>query len=478
MSDDLTISGAPGASSVSTEEIIEAADLLLRVHHTLVECSDQLVKINRRISLTDLRVNDAPVSGAAAEEDLARAERSLTAAVQHSAALREALVQSADAYSYSERSLATLSSTLSSDFAARMAAVLPFLALSLVPALGSSLGMRGSPVFSRNPFQQIVEALRPSRLGADGTAILSDPDFIQLVRLVIMTGDDRMVGGLLPPGSEQGQVNIDGLDIINPALSAAAIVGLLAPTGALRETPVSIQRDGNATTERQPTGLESRARRIPRGAAQVRIDRSVGVDGVAGYEVYIGGTKDFGWKPGTEPLDMTSNVNAIAGNDPGSMRAVRLAMADAGITAESPVLFDGYSQGGLIAAQLVSSGDFNAKGLLTFGAPAGQVAVPTGIPWVALEHRDDLVPATGGVWGLSDPVLVTREVYAGSPVPTGIMMPAHGFENYEHTAMLADSAVDARLTAAKSIFDSFAAPAGSISSQLYDATRETAIPSR
>ena len=80
----------------------------------------------------------------------------------------------------------------------------------------------------------------------------------------------------------------------------------------------------------------------------------------------------------------------------GSYRAVVQAMREAGIRPGEPVIEVGHSQGGLIAAQVAASGEFNSVATVTFGAPSGEVPVPDGVDTVAVEHSDDIVPGMGG----------------------------------------------------------------------------------
>lgn len=110
-----------------------------------------------------------------------------------------------------------------------------------------------------------------------------------------------------------------------------------------------------------------------------------------------------------------------------------------GIDSSSPVTLTGYSQGGVIAAQVAASGDFAVDGLLTVGAPAGQVSVPHDIPYLAIEHSNDLVPALGGTFASSSPVIVRRQLFDGPPPASELILPAHQLSNYLDTARLVDA---------------------------------------
>jgi pimeloyl-ACP methyl ester carboxylesterase len=156
--------------------------------------------------------------------------------------------------------------------------------------------------------------------------------------------------------------------------------------------------------------------------------------------VFLGGTRAAGFLGGDEPWDMTSNLHAVAERSPGSRRAAEEAMRRSGMTAESEVVFTGYSQGGLLATQLAASGDWNAQGLVTFGAPVGGLDLPETFPAVQIEHTDDLVPAFGGDRTDLGPVVVRREAFAGRDVPPDVAVPAHRLAEYRSTAELLDEA--------------------------------------
>jgi hypothetical protein len=293
------------------------------------------------------------------------------------------------------------------------------------------------------------------------------------VRLTVMSADDFGAGYLRLPPALALLVGDEGLGIVGLGTSAATVVALAGRFSALEETGVSVKLSAPALPAAAALSFAERAERIPTGAAQVRVDRYSSAGERDRFEVYIGGTRDLSVVPGKEPWDMTSNVTAIAGQDPASYRAVQQAMAAAGITPESPVVFSGYSQGGLVAAQLAASGDYNAHGLFTLGAPAGQVPVPASVPWLAVEHTDDLVPAVGGSWSTSDPVLVRREPFAGTPVDTSVVFPAHQLDAYRQTAVLVDAAGEERVERTLGQLNAASGAGSSVESTFYTATRFT-----
>ena len=303
-------------------------------------------------------------------------------------------------------------------------------------------------------------------------AVLSDPHVVELVRLTAMSTDDFGEGALHVPVGLSQLLGDEGLGILGLDTSAATVAGLASPFGVLKETPVAVRpvrlvRGGSVATD-----FEDRAGRIPTDGSQVRIDRVSAPGQADRFEVYLAGTSDFSLTPGTDAWDMTSNVSAIAGAGAGSYRAAQQAMALAGITSGSAVVFTGYSQGGLIAARLAASGDYHTTGLYTLGGPAGQVPVPAGIPYVAVEHSEDLVPATGGTFASSHPVLVRRTLFDGHPPDTPMVFPAHELGRYRQTAQLLDASDNPRLTDALRAINGPSAAGATVTSTFYRASRD------
>jgi hypothetical protein len=97
--------------------------------------------------------------------------------------------------------------------------------------------------------------------------------------------------------------------------------------------------------------------------------------------------------------------------------------------------------------------------------------VPHDIPYVALEHADDLVPATGGVWKSSDPLLVTRTVYADQPYTGPLVVPAHELPNYQETARIADASDEQRLATMRATLGEFSQGTTPVDTSYYHAVR-------
>jgi len=149
-------------------------------------------------------------------------------------------------------------------------------------------------------------------------------------------------------------------------------------------------------------------------------------------------------------------------------------MARAGVTAESEVVLVGHSQGGLVASLVAASGNYNVRGLVTFGAPAGGVRIPAAVPTLSVRHSDDLVPALGGYDVDNRPVVISREAYADRAVPQGVAVPAHDMTEYEETARRIDEATSARVRdAVAATVD--AEPARDTPAETVESTRYVAV---
>ncbi|CAN5115669.1 hypothetical protein BH09ACT5_BH09ACT5_11570 [soil metagenome] len=223
---------------------------------------------------------------------------------------------------------------------------------------------------------------------------------------------------------------------------ARGLVAAGQSVGLFEETRVKLVETIERPVGDPPRTYEDRLERVPyfteATGAQVHIEKYTVPGEVDRFTVSIGGTVSFSPEATTEPWDLTSNVINAAGGESGSMASVREAMEEAGITADSPVQFAGYSQGGGTAARLAASGDYNTQGLVTFGGPTGEVRLPEDFPAVLVEHADDLVPALGGYQHNDAAVLVRRDVFADGVTDDRYDVPSHHIEYYLQTAKLMD----------------------------------------
>lgn len=334
-------------------------------------------------------------------------------------------------------------------------------------ALGSAVGFalaRLTPLLFAGALPTLLGALWLVK----NPAAFTSPMAVELLRHLVSSADDAAAGVVGLPWPASFVLGEDGLGLHGVGTSAAGIMAAAGSLGYLRETPVTVRRetsqDRTSAPVLPPTGFGDLADRIPQispGGPQLLIERYGGPD-QADWVVYIGGTVSWSPQATAEPWDLTSNLAAVAASGSAnsgsaSYRAVMQAMKQAGIGADDPVIMVGHSQGGLVAAQVASSGAFSAAGIATFGAPTAQLELPAEIPVVFVEHSDDLVPALGGMPHLGPAagvavgaaaavrLTVRREVYANAPIPAGQALPAHSLHTYRDTGVLMDESPEPRL---------------------------------
>ena len=444
MSDDLAV-GGPHATSVLTTSLVQQSHQLGTLHRELVGCQRQLASIDRIIGNGILTAADAPQSAIQAEAAMDDAAVAIVRAIEHSDLLSRGLASAASGYEFAENFAARLNQELAAGLAYGIGLFLPLIVTMILPGalIVGAAGFGAGMALSEESRARLFLACR-SWFRAN-SAPLSDPVVVEAIRMTVMSADDFGGGVLaLPPGLVR-LLGDEGLGITGVDTSAGVVAGVAAGVGLMRETPVSVRAGASTTGLSNAVGVQDRVERIPKAPEQVRIDRYWSQGAPDRFEVYIAGTAEPALSGDNEAWDMTSNLAALSGDSAASYRAVEEAMRQAGISASTPVTLTGYSQGGLVAAQLAASGDYAVEGLVTLGAPAGQVAVPHDIPYLAIEHTNDLVPALGGTFASSEPVTVRRQLFDGPPPPSEFALPAHRLSNYLDTAGLIDASDNAQL---------------------------------
>ncbi len=184
-----------------------------------------------------------------------------------------------------------------------------------------------------------------------------------------------------------------------PAIAALAVglgsASLAAESpGPFAEKPVYATQVGEPRFSLPPNSVVSMARRLQETAnfdkPTIRIER-FGKNVV----VFVPGTRTWSLGSGKDPLDVTSNLRAMAGPNSaaGSQRALSQALRAANVGRGDRVVFVGHSQGGMIAANLISKPQpYRVAGLVTFGAPLAQLEGKLKVPVLAIEHNGDVVP--------------------------------------------------------------------------------------
>lgn len=142
-----------------------------------------------------------------------------------------------------------------------------------------------------------------------------------------------------------------------------------------------------------------------------------------GVIVNIPGTEQWGPMAGDNPLDLTGNAEQ-AGSNGWSAGSQATADAIAQLYRDNPnlegvpLMLNGHSQGGMIAASLAANPDFasqyNLTNVMTYGSPVDNYDVPAGVHQLNIQHGGDLVPRIDAEGSYMGPVV---------PGPRGIPLP-------------------------------------------------------
>ena len=440
----------------------------------------------------------------------------IDAVADRSGQLADALEQAAQEYSRLETGLDVVLRGTGAWMAHTLGVLAPVLALAAATPLAylAAGSLLSSAALGRTP--SVVPPWLTDWL-RENPRLLTNPATVAMVRALVSSADEAVLGRLGVPYPVAAVMGDEGSGLLGAQSSAFGLLVAARAAGMLRESPVRVSQVGSSTGAAgvagdparaggvgvrptgtgaaggalvapptvplrgpatrpgtrlapapaagtspaaelappgPPTGFADLADRIPteEDGGQVRIER-YGDPEHPSWLVYIGGTVEWSPTGSTEPWDMASNVAAVAGQEAGSYRAVLQAMQAAGVQPGDPVLPVAHSQGGLIANQLVSRGDVNAVGMLTFGAPETDLPLPDGLPVIAVEHDDDIVPALGATPHEDQRLYVRRELFAGREVPVDEVMPAHQLAGYRETARLVDGSPEDRLVAFRAQLD-------------------------
>lgn len=112
-------------------------------------------------------------------------------------------------------------------------------------------------------------------------------------------------------------------------------------------------------------------------------------------------------------------------------RAVLRAMREAGAAPGDPVVFTGFSQGGIMAAKLAENANlpYTTIGVVTNGSPIDTFKIPPEIDVVAFQHKNDFVPRLDfNDTGTTLPNV--RRVELPAPAGDGDAGTAHNNNNY------------------------------------------------
>jgi hypothetical protein len=436
VAEDITISGG-GSFAVATDEM-----------HRLAQClelaRDLAWQAKRELSRLPAQSHGSETDSSTSELRWAieNATTELTQLETDAAANAFAVRASAEAYGFTDRAIAAVVDGLSGMLGYGIGFLAPILLLNTLRVLALGGGVAYLALAAANGGPEGVPGALKSWL-QDNREALNNPATVELIRLTMMSSNEAISGAAkIPYGVSEA---LEGLGLVG--ISSSAFLSILAgnSVGLFGETPIAMRQTSTSGGEQPPRGLAERIERLPDpkqndNGEQLRIDRYSAPGQPDRFDIYIAGTVDFSPVSGEEPFDLTSNFHGMADLPAGSYRGVEKALELAGVTSTSPVVFTGHSQGGLLASSLASSGNYNTQGVVTIGAPTGQIAPGGGFPVIAIEHTEDLIPALGGRRSDLETIVVRRAVLRNASLTGDVFFPAHERTAYAETAKIADTA--------------------------------------
>jgi len=460
-----------GSTIVASDALLTQLDHLGRVFERLGSEITALEAVAGRAEFRPSILVDVPYAAVEAHSLITAAVRSLWVARARVAGIRFALVAGLATYERADDVAMAVLHSVNENIAWGVGVGARLFGLPMLLGIAGDIGI-ADLVTGQTP-KQNATALQ-GFLKQHGR-ILTNPLTVAAIREVV-SDVDGFGAGLIGESPIQAQANeLDG--VTTAATSAATIVAVANLVGLFRDSGADVRKTSTFDYGKPPTTLAERAASFtdahddPNGE-QIRIDKYVTPGQPDKFDVYIGGTVTFDPVAKAEPFDFTSDLTGVANENPASYVAVVKAMHEAGITSTSPVVVNGYSQGGLIASMVAASGKFDVKGVVTFGAPSAQVHIPASVPVLSVRNSEDLVPATSGYDVNPHAVVVERSVFAHKAVPSEWAVPAHRLDYYQQTAAVVDRAQSQRVRSVLDPIDSFGAGATKVDSTLWVATRD------
>lgn len=434
-----------GSTLVATDRMHAHVEQLASLEHQLSSTARSLVSIDEEVSWA--AVPAAPAGAVRSELDLAAAIRAGHAAHRTAEHLVRALRHAIRVYDDAETEALARADRLAA-FGGAELGVAARAALPAVAVLGA-LGWLASKV----PDPGGIRAAGVRRFLLEHPGLITGPDFVQGVRAFtdgLDEGTSTFLGIPVPVALLLGATGATGV-----RTSARGLLAVGPLVGLFRETPVTVDRVATTRIASPAVGAVQRLERVPE-VDQVRIEKYDAPGRPSRFVVYVGPTETFSPVADHEPWDLTSNVGGVGGLDVGAFRASEIAMRDAGVSPSSQVQFVGFSQGGLIASMLAASGDWNAAGIQTFGAPTGNIAMPSGLDGMAVRNTDDFIPMLAGPQLDHQLLQVERRAFAdGVPLPTYHAAPAHQRDAYLATAAVVDAATSSAVRTQSDALDAF-----------------------
>ncbi|HEX4400294.1 MAG TPA: hypothetical protein VHZ98_03110 [Galbitalea sp.] len=465
-----TATGTGGAVMVASDKLLSQLDALGRLADNLMPTAGDLVGSLDRFDPSVPIEYGVPTAALEAHRIASTAVQVILAAQDRAERLRASVRACLTEYSQTEQAAIGLSHRVSEDLAWFFGAGAGLFGLPVgLDAVGGFL--LGGAMTGRSPSRTAL--LLQDFLKTHGR-ILTNPATVAAIRELASDADGIGEGYLLLPPPVADELQTTGATGVST--SANTVVALGRDLGLFERSGVAVRKTSNFEYGTPPTSLTARAESFPLPGSdpngeQIRIDRYVEAGKPDRFDVFIAGTVTFDPVTANQPFDLSSDLNGVGQQSSASYEAVVQAMNQAGITAHSPVVVNGYSQGGLLASMVAASGKYNVQGVVTFGAPSSQVHIPASVPVLSVRNTEDLVPATSGYDVNPNALVVERPAFANQPVPSDWAVPAHRLSYYQQTAAVVDEAKSTQVRAVLDPLNQFGAGATRVDSTLWLATR-------
>ncbi len=239
---------------------------------------------------------------------------------------------------------------------------------------------------------------------AIAVALLTPIGFAQLVtklapilfrlRRLVLACEETLASYVVVESRLAGEFADDRLSV------AEIAAGSVVATGVLGSAVAWARPTGGFQFATAPTGLtQIGARlRVLSDARQpvIRVEKYQTGGPSSRFIVYLPGTQNLG-AANSNPFDMRSNLQLLAGQSSAASRAVDIALRRAGVGPSDQVMLVGYSQGGLIATHLAKQSlagelDYRVVQVVTVGSPIGANSAVSLPRVLSIENKSDFVP--------------------------------------------------------------------------------------
>jgi hypothetical protein len=261
--------------------------------------------------------------------------------------------------------------------------------------------------------------------------------------------------------------------VVRAAVSQLPIEHLPAATSVLPNPQIALE-ERQPKLMSAPTNLQQMATRLHNKSGNIRIEGYATAEGRV-LVVYLPGTGNWNPVGKGSPFDLESDLELLADKqNSNSVRAANAALSAFGARADDRLIFVGYSQGGMVAAELAETRS-NVSGLITLGAPIARSEFQSNLPVLAIEHTNDVVPACSGKTNPLTDNWVTASRHLDLE-PGQSIGEAHKISNYVATAGLADASSDSGLARVRRQLLTQLEGSVLLETKEYAATKESLVP--